>query len=569
MVSEPYIKEFSYSQDGVNSINSLQISDNEQNHYIRNYPTVYVINDEKKDKYDVYVGETNNIVQRTLQHLNADPKNRDDWDGLKKSKNPNMYVIAHDHFNKSLTLDVENRLMLYLGSSPYVNRINNRRTNGQGEYFPVEELDEIFGKIWRKLNKRNQNLFPAMEVIKNEAIFKASPFHKLTAEQSQAKFTISNKIREILSDSKSVDEHLIMVTGDAGAGKTVLLSSLFYDLTQGDESRDVHLMVNHDEQIKVYQTISKKLGLDVSKVTKPTSFINKYSKNNKADVALVDEAHLLWTQGHLGYKGSNQLNDLLKRAKVVIAIFDANQILRNQQILSNEQIKKLREKALNTGDLIELHNQLRMQASDSTINWIKNLIEDQTIGILPEDDSYKVKVFDTPQQLEDAIDYENVLDVDSDYKNGISRLVATYDWPYVAKGKDVYKVKIGNWELPWNYQIKEHPKIVNYQDLSWTERPQTIKEVGSIYTIQGFDLNYVGVILGPSIKYRDGKIIFDKSVHFNKDVTNNRTMENGEKKNFGEELIKNEMNVLMTRGVHGLFIYAVDEALREKLKSSV
>lgn len=55
MVSEPYIKEFSYSQDGVNSINSLQISDNEQNHYIRNYPTVYVINDEKKDKYDVYV----------------------------------------------------------------------------------------------------------------------------------------------------------------------------------------------------------------------------------------------------------------------------------------------------------------------------------------------------------------------------------------------------------------------------------------------------------------------------------------------------------------------------------
>ena len=105
--------------------------------------------------------------------------------------------------------------------------------------------------------------------------------------------------------------------------------------------------------------------------------------------------------------------------------------------------------------------------------------------------------------------------------------------------------------------------------MSWAERPQTIKEVGSIYTIQGFDLNYVGVILGPSIKYRDGKIIFDKSVHFNKDVTNNRTMENGEKKNFGEELIKNEMNVLMTRGVHGLFIYAVDEALREKLKSSV
>lgn len=569
MVSEPYIKEFSYSQDGVNLIKSLQISDNEQNRYIRDYPTVYVINDEKKDKYDVYVGETNNIVQRTLQHLNADPKNRDDWDDLKKAKNPNMYVIAHDHFNKSLTLDVENRLMLYLGGSQCVDRIKNRRTNEQGEYYPVEEFDEIFEKIWRELNKRNHSLFPAMEEIRNEAIFKASPFHKLTAEQLQAKFTILNKIREILSDPNSEDEHLIMVTGDAGAGKTVLLSSLFYDLTQDDENRDVHLMVNHNEHETVYRTISKKLGISTSKVTKPTNFINNYSKYNRADVVLVDEAHLLWTQGRQGYRGSNQLRDLLKRAKVVIAIFDENQILRNQQILTNDQIKNLKEKALNTGDLIELHNQLRMQANDSTINWIKNLIENQTIGNLPEDDSYKVKVFDTPQQLEDAIDYENDLDVDSDYKNGISRLVATYDWPYSSTGKDVYKVKIGNWELPWNYQIKDHPKIVNYKDLSWVEKPNTIKEVGSIYSVQGFDLNYVGVILGPSIKYRDGKIIFDKSVHFNKDVTNNRTMENGEKKNFGEELIKNEMNVLMTRGVHGLFIYAVDEALREKLKSSV
>lgn len=559
MVSEPYIKEFSYSQDGVNDINELQVNNNEQNHYIKNYPTVYVINDEKRKKYDVYVGETNNIVQRTLQHLNADPKNREDWDGFKKAKNPNMYVIAHNHFNKSLTLDIENRLMLYLGSSPTVNHVNNRRTNEQGEYYPVEELDEIFGKIWRTLNKRNKNLFPAMEVIRNEAIFKASPFHKLTEEQSAAKFTIFSKIKEILSEDDTNEEHLILVTGDAGAGKTVLLSSLFYDLTQEDENRDVHLMVNHDEQITVYQTISKKLGLDVSKVTKPTNFINNYSKDNKADVVLVDEAHLLWTQGHLGYKGS----------KVVIAIFDENQILRNQQILSSEQIENLINKALNTGDLIELHNQLRMQANDSTINWLKNLINNQTIGYLPKDDSYKVKVFDTPQELEEAIDHENDIDVDSDFKNGISRLVATYDWPYSAKGKETYNVTIGDWKLPWNYQIKDHPKIVNYKGLSWAERPQTIKEVGSIYTIQGFDLNYVGVILGRSIKYRDGKITFDKSEHFNKDVTNNRTMENGEKENFSEELIKNEMNVLMTRGVHGLYIYAVDDELREQLKKSV
>lgn len=31
-------------------------------------------------------------------------------------------------------------------------------------------------------------------------------------------------------------------------------------------------------------------------------------------------------------------------------------------------------------------------------------------------------------------------------------------------------------------------------------------------------------------------------------------------------LLKNELNVLLTRGVNGLYIYAVDDQLREALK---
>ncbi len=33
-------------------------------------------------------------------------------------------------------------------------------------------------------------------------------------------------------------------------------------------------------------------------------------------------------------------------------------------------------------------------------------------------------------------------------------------------------------------------------------------------------------------------------------------------------LLKNELNVLLTRGVNGLYIYAVDEQLREALKKA-
>ena len=85
------------------------------------YPTVYIINNTsvKNKDYTVYVGETNDIQRRTLQHLDSDPKEREDFFDLKNSKNVQMYVIGHEHFNKSMTLDIENRLMQYLMSLIY------------------------------------------------------------------------------------------------------------------------------------------------------------------------------------------------------------------------------------------------------------------------------------------------------------------------------------------------------------------------------------------------------------------------------------------------------------------
>lgn len=101
--------------------------------------------------------------------------------------------------------------------------------------------------------------------------------------------------------------------------------------------------------------------------------------------------------------------------------------------------------------------------------------------------------------------------------------------------------------------------------ISWAEQPQTINEIGSTYTIQGFDLNYAGVVIGPSVKYRDGKIVFDSNSSRNKMAIERRTMDDGSKVDFSEELLKNELNVLLTRGVHGLYIYAVDPELRGRL----
>ncbi|MGX0191980.1 DUF2075 family protein [Staphylococcus epidermidis] len=59
---------------------------------------------------------------------------------------------------------------------------------------------------------------------------------------------------------------------------------------------------------------------------------------------------------------------------------------------------------------------------------------------------------------------------------------------------------------------------------------------------------------------------FDKSESANKKATQRRTLKDGSKQYFSEMLLKNELNVLLTRGVNGLYIYAVDDQLREALK---
>lgn len=213
----------------------------------------------RENDFEVYVGETGDIKSRTRQHLNADTKVKAFWEEFSESDNSSMYVIGHELFNKSLTLDIENRLMQYLLSVDNISMVHNSRTNQQNEYYTSEKLDEIFSNIWQSLHKKNGALFPIESIIKDSAIFKASPFHKLTQEQINAKEEILNKIKAaILSNEES---QLIIVEGEAGSGKTVLMSTLLYELGKYNldlnQNLDINLLVNHNEHVTIYDQIAK------------------------------------------------------------------------------------------------------------------------------------------------------------------------------------------------------------------------------------------------------------------------------------------------------------------------
>lgn len=574
---EPIVKKIDDNINGLKRFHEsvLYSATENEKKILLQFPTVYIHNWKKTDEYEVYIGESNNIIQRTKQHYEA-ATDVEKWQHQLLNQNASLYIIGHEHFNKSMTLDIENRLMLYMMSVEGVRKIHNLRGNPQSRYYPDNETNDIFQMIWKDLRKKNKELFPSESAIKDSAVFKASPLHKLTEEQENIKTKILQRVFESLNTGRR--GQLIFIEGEAGTGKTVLNSSTFYEIFTSAEEPEIQplnccMMVNHDEQIIVYEQIAQKLGL-VDRygqvVCKPTSFINRHSIENPIDVAFVDEAHLLLTQGKQSYQGENQLKDIIERARVTVVMFDENQILTTEQYWESKILNEYRELSKRQNNFFELKNQLRIKASEEMVLWIDDFTKKQKVSTIPHNrGGYEINIFESPIDLEQALKEKA-----NDENHKLSRLIATYDWEYNSKPPSTdrllkyWEVMIGKWHKPWNRELekelsKKEKRIC--KSLSWAEQPQTIEEIGSTFTIQGFDLNYAGVILGPSVKYRNGKIVYDPSASYNSKAVRNRTLSDGSKRKFGEELIQHEVRVLMTRGVEGLYIYACDDELREAL----
>ena len=286
-----------------------------QQRLIKEYPIVYIYVWKERKKYNVYVGETKELFRRITEH-NNNIRKPEVWENKLKDKDVEVYVIAYEHFNKSITGAVENQLIKYLSCIKEINRVYNEKGNEQKSYYTDEEFNTVFSKIWRKLGKENDKLFLSENYIKESAVFKASPLQELCDEQQKAKEKIIKIVDKAIKNNAR--GQLVFVEGEAGVGKSVLSSSTFYEIfckyerekKQNKEAKSpsCFLIINHGEQITLYKEINKRLGLTYEYgelVYKATTFIKNNSVHEPVDIVFIDEGHLLLTQGQQVYTGKN------------------------------------------------------------------------------------------------------------------------------------------------------------------------------------------------------------------------------------------------------------------------
>ncbi|MBM4686363.1 DUF2075 domain-containing protein, partial [Rhodococcus hoagii] len=257
-----------------------------------------------------------------------------------------------------------------------------------------------------------------------------------------------------------------------------------------------------------------------------------------------------------------QIDELIAAARVPVFLLDEHQIVRPGEMGSLEQIQRHAESLGLEVQHPQLDEQFRCGGSEEYVLWVKRLLGLADGGPVPwkGDPQFTVRVADTPQELEHLLTQQ----MEDGYG---ARITAGYCWPWSDARKDgtlVPDVVIEDWARPWN--SKSDRRIGDAPPSAlWATEDGGFGQVGCVYTAQGFEYDWNGVILGPDLVWRDGRFTTVRAANRDPDFKNSKKVSDAR----FDKLVRNVYKVLLTRGMVGTVIYSTDEQTRDALRALI
>jgi hypothetical protein len=374
-------------------------------------------------------------------------------------------------------------------------------------------------------------------------------------------FVVFEKIRAAVAAAVTKGKrHVVIVRGGPGTGKSVLAINLLARFL--GEGRTAHYATGSRA---FTQTLWKLLGSRAKPVLK---YFNNYRNAALAeiDALICDEAHRIRETSNDRFTPKAkrsiepQIRELLRAAKVAVFFIDDRQGVRPNEIGSSDYIKRHAAELQFEVSEYDLEVQFRCAGSAGFVNWISNTLglERTANQLWTGAEAFDFRIFSTPESLEAAIRAKAGGAV-------TARLAAGYCWEWSdpnADGTLVDDVVIGGWRKPWNARpdAGRLARGIPPADL-WATDPGGIEQVGCIYTAQGFEVDYIGVIWGKDLVYDlDGQ-----SWVGNKKESHDRSVRQT-KADF-LTLIKNTYRVLLSRGMKGCFVSFLDKDTERFMRS--
>ncbi|WP_031167588.1 DUF2075 domain-containing protein [Streptosporangium roseum] len=376
----------------------------------------------------------------------------------------------------------------------------------------------------------------------------------LLAEQRLGYELVMHSVDEALGKTFTENKKtIIIVTGGPGSGKSAIGLSLL-----GELSRQGRSVLHATGSRSFTESLRRVVGKGSSSVKSLFKYNNSFvgTEQNGIDVLICDEAHRIRETSMNRYTPARlrtdraQIDELIDVARVPVFLLDEHQAVRPGEIGTVEEI---RNHAIFKGvhvHLVRLDAQFRHGGSRKYETWVSRLLGLDG-GNAPElwtgDDRFTVQAARSPYELEGLL--RGKLD------DGCSaRMTAGFCWPWSDPGSDetlVPDVVIGEWARPWN--VKGDRAVGNAPASAlWATMDGGFEQVGCVYTAQGFEYDWNGVIIGPDLVARNGRLVTVRR------ASRDPAMTRGVTDAQADRLIRNTYKVLLTRGMVGTAIYAVD-----------
>lgn len=402
----------------------------------------------------------------------------------------------------------------------------------------------IINKIDQSDSKPNKKLLDAIEeMIQNKREYTLLDEQKVIAE------TIKNQVKNSFASNK---KSVIIVKGGPGTGKSVLAIHLLGEFLK------IGLMGAYVSKNmaprKVYKnSLVNNNEISIHELFKSSGYFF-FDPENKYDFLLVDEAHRLQEKSGIHNNiGENQIKEIIHASRTSIFFVDEQQMITLKDIGTIANIKYYAKFYQASILELELTSQFRCNGSDSYLDFVDAFLYNRRAAV---HFNFDFIVINSPNELRDLIKIKNT--------NNNARLVAGFCWPRDGKNadnQDYMDIKIDDFESSWNLKHGE----------PFATRENAINEVGCVHNVQGLEFDYIGVIIGPDLKYENGKVLTDykKRANTEKSLYGLRVLMKQDKEYYeklADTIIRNTYRVLLTRGLKGCYVYACDKRLQEHLK---
>ncbi|WP_354005550.1 DUF2075 domain-containing protein [Rhodococcus antarcticus] len=373
-------------------------------------------------------------------------------------------------------------------------------------------------------------------------------------------------VRHAVEQSRrSNTKRAIVVTGGPGSGKSVVALSLL-----GDLARKGRTVLHATGSRSFTQTLRKVAGHRNPRVKAMFKYFNQFmtAEENDLDVLILDEAHRIRQTSVDRYTKAAlrtdrlQVDELIAAARVPVFLLDEHQVVRPGEMGSLEQITRYAQHVGIDVEHVHLGEQFRCGGSEEYLLWVQRLLglTDDAPSAWAPDPQFAVTVADGPEELEHLL--RTQLDAGCS-----ARMSAGYCWPWSDPQPDgtlVPDVQVGGWARPWN--LKGDRRIGNAPPSAlWATDDGGFDQVGCVYTAQGFEYDWSGVILGPDLVWRDGAFTTIREANRDPDMRSRTKVPEPQ----FDRLVRHVYKVLLTRGMVGTVLFSTDLETQEALHELV